>query len=125
MSYGMSRLGRVSYRESSRSPFLATSMEESSGSHSEQTAREIDEEVRRVIDEGIERVRHILEQRYAALVALTKKLIEVESVDAEVLQRIVEENSPGPLVVPGTSSKLMTPRAITNDVGDAGAEKVI
>jgi cell division protease FtsH len=103
MQYGMSRLGRVNYRESRSSAFLAGSMsEDHSRQFSEKTAREIDEEVKRILDESIEKVRHILEVRRNALEALTQLLIEIESVDAVGLQRIVEENSAGPLVVPGT-----------------------
>jgi cell division protease FtsH len=57
MEYGMSRLGRICYRESSRSAFLATSGgEERSRSFSETTAREIDLEVKRIVDEGIEKL---------------------------------------------------------------------
>jgi cell division protease FtsH len=107
MEFGMSRLGRVNYRESNRSPFLAMAAGEESTRHcSEQTMREIDQEVRRFIDEAIEKVRHILDMRRASLEALTKRLMEVESIDAEELKRIVEENSPGPLVVPGTDAPL-------------------
>jgi cell division protease FtsH len=105
MEFGMSRLGRVNYRQSNRSPFLAAaSGDESVHTCSETTLREIDQEVRRFIDEAIEKVRHILETRRASLEALTKKLIEVESIDADELKRIVEENSPTPLVVPGTEA---------------------
>lgn len=104
MQYGMSRLGRVNYRDSNRSPFLSGALQENQGNVvSEKTAREIDDEVKRIIDESIERVRHILEVRREALCALTDRLIEVESVDAEELRSIIDENSPGPLVVPGTS----------------------
>jgi cell division protease FtsH len=124
MEYGMSRLGRVAYRESNRNVFLATSMDEKHSSHSEQTAREIDQEVRRIIDESIEKVRHILEQRYPSLIALTKRLIEIESVDSEELKRIVDEASPGPLVVPGTSSNpINQPR--TTDPGDSTIERAM
>jgi cell division protease FtsH len=43
MEYGMSRLGRVNYRESNRSAFLISSgNDETVRSHSERTAREID-----------------------------------------------------------------------------------
>jgi cell division protease FtsH len=105
MEFGMSRLGRVNYRESGRSPFLPAG-EELIRPCSEQTLREIDQEVRRIIDEAIEKVRHILETRRAALEALTRRLMEVESVDAEELKRILDENSPGPLVVPGTDVPL-------------------
>ena len=104
MEYGMSRLGRVNYRDSQRSPFLASAMgDEGLRSHSERTAREIDEEVKRIIDESLEKVRHILEGRRDALLAMTDRLIEVESIDAAELKRIIEENSSGPVVVPGTA----------------------
>ncbi|ADB18226.1 ATP-dependent metalloprotease FtsH [Pirellula staleyi DSM 6068] len=104
MEFGMSRLGRVNYRESNRSAFLASggSGEERVRSVSEQTLREIDQEVRRIIDESIEKVRHILDVRRGALVSLTNRLMEVESVDSDELKRIIDETSPGPLVVPGT-----------------------
>ena len=59
--------------------------------------------VRRIIEQGIERVRHILEVRQPALEALTERLIEVESVDSVELKTIIDENSPGPLVMPATS----------------------
>jgi cell division protease FtsH len=107
MEFGMSRMGRVNYRQSNRSPFLAmASGEESSHTCSETTLREIDQEVRRFIDEAIEKVRHILEMRRASLEALTRRLMDVESVDADELKRIVEANSPTPLVVPGTEVPL-------------------
>ncbi|MCH5373872.1 MAG: ATP-dependent zinc metalloprotease FtsH, partial [Planctomycetes bacterium] len=104
MDYGMSRLGRVNYRESGRSIFLAPASDERVRSHSEKTAREIDEEIRRIIDEAIEKVRHILETRRNALEAMTRRLIDVESIDSHELVEIVEENSPGPRIVPGTQA---------------------
>jgi cell division protease FtsH len=100
--YGMSRLGRVNYKDSNRSLFLAGEEEATSRKHSDQIAYEIDMEVRRIIDEGLDRVRKILKDRRGALEALTARLIEVESVDATELKRIMDEHSPGPLVVPGT-----------------------
>jgi cell division protease FtsH len=110
MDYGMSRLGRVNFRESSRSPFLATSGEMTrEHGHSEQTAREIDEEVKRIIDESIEKVRHILETRLAALRALSDRLIEKEVVDSDELKRIIDENSPSVSLVPGTGSERKRP----------------
>ena len=116
MDYGMSRLGRVNYRESNRSVFLAGAGDERAKSHSEQTAREIDLEVKRIIDESLEKVRHILETRSAALESLTRRLIDVESVDAVELKRIVEEATPGPQVVPGTSPT-PTPAAVSSKSG--------
>ena len=102
MEYGMSGLGRVNYKDSNRSAFLVSGGEEAVRQVSENTLRHIDEEVRRIIDESIEKVRHILEVRKEALIALTERLIDVESVDGDELKDIVDENSPGPLVVPGT-----------------------
>ena len=69
MDYGMSRLGRVSYRESRRSVFLATQQNDLAGdrSHSEQTAREIDEEIKHILEEAQVKVRHILQTRRPAL----------------------------------------------------------
>lgn len=118
MDFGMSRLGRVTYRETGRSPFLAASgMDERIRTHSEQTAREIDQEVRRIVDEAMEKVRQILEVRREALVALTQRLIQVESMDADELKRIIDECSPGPLVVPGTTP-VATPRTPTLESPD-------
>ncbi len=106
MDYGMSRLGRVNYRESNRSPFLAGSMDmPRERSHSEQTAREIDEEVRRIIDEAITSVRRILESRRPALEALATRLIEQEVIDASELRTIIDQASPSPKIVPGTASE--------------------
>ena len=107
MDYGMSRLGRVNYRESPRSPFLAGSGADLSGgrSHSEQTAREIDEEVRRIVDAAMERVRRILDRRRAALEAVTGRLMECEVIDGDELRSIVEAVTDAPQLVPGTDAE--------------------
>lgn len=105
MQYGMSSLGRINFKENRSSPFLAgSSGGTGSRQFSEKTAQEIDSEVTRIISESIEAVRNTLLVRKQALVALTKRLIEVESVDSNELKRIIDENSPGPLLVPGTDA---------------------
>ena len=111
MDYGMSRLGRVTYRESQRSPFLAGGGAElpQSRSHSEQTAREIDEEVRRIIDAAMDRVRRIMESRRAALEAITRRLIECEVIDGEELRTIIEASLGTPQLVPGTEAERRVP----------------
>ncbi len=121
MEYGMSRMGRINFRDPPRSAFLAGMPESGLRGHSEQTAREIDEEVRRIIDEAIERVRHVLGTRRPALEAMTRRLIDVESIGADELKRIVEESSPGPLVVPGTSESRHRPGG--SDVGEGPTSK--
>ena len=130
MDYGMSRLGRVTYRESQRSPFLAGGGAElpQSRSHSEQTAREIDEEVRRIIDAAMDRVRRIMESRRAALEAITRRLIECEVIDGEELRTIIEASLGTPQLVPGTEAErrlppplgATTPRTASVDVSEPG-----
>jgi len=107
MDYGMSRMGRVTYREHPRSPFLAGSGVDLSASrtHSEETAREIDQEVSRIMDAAIERVRRILQGRRAALEAVTRRLIESEVIDGAELREIVEAAMESPQIVPGTDGE--------------------
>ena len=122
MDYGMSRLGRVTYRESPRSPFLAAAGVDlhRARSHSEQTAREIDEEVRRIIDTAMERVRRIIESRRVALEAITKRLIECEVINGEELRTIIEASLGAPQLVPGTEAERRTPRTLPGDASELG-----
>ena len=104
MRYGMSSLGRVNFQKDRSSPFLAGSSNSVGGQlYSEVTAREIDQEVSRIIDEAVEKVRDTLKVRKQALVAITDRLIDVESIDSDELKELMDENSPGPLLVPGTN----------------------
>jgi cell division protease FtsH len=102
MDFGMSRLGRVNYRDSNRSPFLIGADSGRMQHHSEQTAREIDEEVKRIIDEGLRLTRQILESRRDALVAVSDALMKQEVIDSTELKRLIEDNSSIPMIVPGT-----------------------
>jgi cell division protease FtsH len=105
MDFGMSKLGRINFRDSNRNPFLVSALEmPRSQHHSEQTAREIDQEVKRILDEGLNRTRHILESRRAALEAVSQELIKQEVIDSAELKRLIEVNSPSPMIVPGTDS---------------------
>ncbi|MEZ6118999.1 MAG: ATP-dependent zinc metalloprotease FtsH [Pirellulaceae bacterium] len=104
MDYGMSELGRVCFRDSNRSAFLASGGEERFNGFSEETAQRIDRAVHRIVADSLEKVRSILMTRMTALTALAELLMEIESVDSDQLKRIVEDNSPGPLVVPGTEN---------------------
>ncbi|MBX3444497.1 MAG: ATP-dependent zinc metalloprotease FtsH [Planctomyces sp.] len=104
MEFGMSpRLGRVNYRESKRSPFLAGS--NSGGAdymHSESTLREIDLEVKRIVDECMETARDILRRRRAVLEHMTRELMEVEVMDSDQLHRILDSHKTSPQLKPGT-----------------------
>ncbi|MEX0670971.1 MAG: ATP-dependent zinc metalloprotease FtsH [Pirellulales bacterium] len=123
MDYGMSGLGRVTYRESPRSPFLAAAGAElpAARSHSEQTAREIDEEVRRIIDAAMDKVRRIIETRRAALEAVTQRLMECEVIGGIELKEIVEASTGAPQIVPGTDTDRRPARPTAADGSDAAA----
>jgi cell division protease FtsH len=115
MEYGMSRMGKINYREGNRSPFLATGASDAFGrEYSEQTAREIDQEVKRLIDEAMQRARAILTERRAALEALTVRLIEVEVIESVELKRIIDSTIGGPRVVPGTAPSTNAAPTTTN-----------
>ncbi len=103
MEFGMSRLGRVNFRESGRTPFLGGGGGEGLvRDYSEQTAREIDEEVKRIIDNMLSKARDILVERRNALESVTKRLLEIEVMDADELQHLIDDTLPGPRVKPGT-----------------------
>ncbi|WP_435015730.1 ATP-dependent zinc metalloprotease FtsH [Tundrisphaera sp. TA3] len=90
--FGMSpRLGRVSYQNEGRSPFLPGGGA-NSDSWSQRTAREIDLEVRRVLDEAYAMTRAILGRRRLALEDLTTLLIEQETIDAQELQAVLDRH---------------------------------
>jgi cell division protease FtsH len=104
MDYGMSRMGKVNFRESRRSAFLLGGDDVArERAHSEQTSREIDQEIARIVDESLQRVHGILQSRRKALVALAERLVEKETVDTDELREVVEANSPSALLVPGTA----------------------
>jgi len=114
MDFGMSRLGRVNYRERSQTDFLGGPPEIArERHHSEQTAREIDQEIRRIVDDSLKKVRHVLETRRDALEALAKRLIGKEVIDTAELKEIVETSSPSPMIVPGTGDSSKRPAAAT------------
>ena len=102
MQYGMSSLGRINFKAERGSAFIAGAGNTTTVSYSEKTAEEIDSEIKRIVDDAVTAVRKTLMERKQALIALTERLIEIESVDADQLREIIDENLPGPLLVPGT-----------------------
>ncbi len=119
MDYGMSRLGRIKFREGGRGMFLAGSEMPAPRYYSEQTAREIDQEVKRITDEQLDRTRSILESRRSALDAIANALIDREVIDGEELREIVEEANPSPRLVPGTDSERKSPSPQTPSIKPA------
>jgi cell division protease FtsH len=124
MEFGMSRLGRVNYRESGHSPFLGGRGGDAYGrDHSEQTAREIDEEVRRIIDEMTQRARQILLERRNALENITQRLLEIEVMDSAELLRIIDQSLSGPRVKPGTVISASVRKADDDDDHPSASEE--
>ena len=103
MDYGMSRLGRVTYRERTTGFLGADGPVQQL--HSEETAREIDQEVKRIIDGALDETRRILAARREALEAITAALLEHEVIDDKQLAELIEKSSPEPRIVPGTDSE--------------------
>ena len=121
MDYGMSRLGRINFRRSSRSPFLAGGGGEGyQMMHSDEMAKLIDKEVTRIIEDELVQTREILEQRREVLEAVTQRLLEVESINNEELNQLIEENSRGPWLVPGTVNEKPRAQIRTTDQDGAG-----
>lgn len=103
--WGMSeKIGKIHYSESRSSPFLGVRTAEEPA-HSEETIREIDLEVKRIIDSAYEQTLEIMRSRRQALEQMTRELIEVETMDADHLKRILDEHHPGAQLVPGTHPK--------------------
>jgi cell division protease FtsH len=124
MDFGMSRLGRVNFRESTRSPFIYSGSDYGRVQHhSEETAREIDQEVKRILDENLERVRSILGERRQSLEAVTGALMEHETIDSEQLKRIMEQTSPGARIVPGTEAEPKRPNIRSSMAEDPAKDK--
>ncbi len=99
--FGMSRLGRVNYKEQGGPNFLGGA-QGGRGDFSEQTAREIDLEVRKIIEDATEEVRGILASRRDALEALAQRLMEKEVIDGAELRQLLEQHHAGLKLVPGT-----------------------
>jgi cell division protease FtsH len=113
--FGMSRLGRVYFRDEPAPAYLAgPPWGESGGDYSEHTAREIDMEVRKIIDDATEEVRSILKTRRPALEALAKLLFEKEVIDGAELRKLLDENDPGPKLVPASAAVESMPHLSAN-----------
>jgi cell division protease FtsH len=103
--FGMSRLGKVYFREQPPPAFLTgPAWSDGDGDYSEQTAREIDMEVRKIIDDATEEVRCIVQARRKALEVVAKLLVEKEVIDGAELRKVLDENDPGPKLVPASAA---------------------
>ena len=93
MDYGMSRLGRINFRRSSRSPFLAGGGGDGyQMMHSEEMAKLIDKEVARIIEDELIHTREILEQRERFSKRSRSDCWKSNRSNSE-LMRLIEENT--------------------------------
>jgi cell division protease FtsH len=92
--WGMSdRVGPVTMGENNELVFLGRDLGERRN-YSEQMAALIDEEVRRMVEEAREVARKIITERRASLGNLAEKLISVETVEGDELDRMLEPAEP-------------------------------
>ncbi|MDR1141052.1 MAG: ATP-dependent zinc metalloprotease FtsH, partial [Planctomycetaceae bacterium] len=80
MDFGMSRLGRITFRDNPRSSFLGDGFP-AARQHSEKTAWEIDQEIRSIIDSLFEKTRELLHNKRNILERLTERLLEKEIIE--------------------------------------------
>ena len=91
--YGMSeKLGPMTFGEKEELVFLGREIGEQRN-YSEDVARAIDEEVQNFVNEAHHRARQILMAKRAALDAIARWLIEVESIDSKELNDIIARNT--------------------------------
>ena len=91
MDFGMSRLGRVTFRENSRSGYLGDIPGlPPSRLHSEKTAWEIDQEIRSIVDSFFEQTRELLLAKKNILERLTERLLEKEVIESDELKEVIE-----------------------------------
>jgi cell division protease FtsH len=102
--YGMSdALGPMVYAENEGEVFLGRSITKTTNV-SEETMRKVDGEIRRIIDEQYGVARKILESNRDKVEAMTKALLEWETLDAEQIEDICQGRAPRPPKQPSTGN---------------------
>ena len=99
--WGMSdSLGTMVYGEEEGEVFLGRSVT-THKSVSEATMQKVDAEIRRIVDEQYGRARKIIEDNRDKIEAMTKALLEWETIDAEQIDDIMAGRTPRPPKPPG------------------------
>ncbi|WP_432721651.1 ATP-dependent zinc metalloprotease FtsH [Jeongeupia wiesaeckerbachi] len=94
--YGMSdRLGPMVYGENEGEVFLGRSVT-THKNLSETTMQQVDGEIRRIIDEQYKLARRLLDENRDKVEAMTKALLEWETIDAEQINDIMDGREPRP-----------------------------
>jgi cell division protease FtsH len=93
--YGMSELGVMVYGENEGEVFLGRSVTQHKNV-SEATMQKVDMEIRRIIDQQYDLARRLLEENRDKVEAMTKALMELETIDAEQINDILAGKPPRP-----------------------------
>ncbi len=93
--YGMSDLGVMVYGENEGEVFLGRSVTQHKNV-SEATMQKVDAEIRRIIDEQYALARKLLEENRDKVEAMTKALLEWETIDADQIDDIMAGKLPRP-----------------------------
>jgi cell division protease FtsH len=94
--YGMSdELGTMVYAENEGEVFLGRSVTRQTNV-SEETMRKVDAEIRRIIDEQYTLARKLIEENREKVEAMTKALLEFETIDADQIKDIMSGFPPRP-----------------------------
>jgi cell division protease FtsH len=106
-------LGPMVYAENEGEVFLGRSVT-THKNMSETTMQKVDAEIRRIIDEQYALARRLLEENRDKVEAMTKALLEWETLDAEQINDIMEGKEPRP---PKPSQIATKPSADSNSPG--------
>ena len=106
--YGMSDLGVMVYGENDGEVFLGRSVTQHKNV-SEATMQKVDAEIRRIIDEQYALARKLLEDNRDKVEAMTKALLEWETIDAEQIDDIMEGKPPRPPKPSQSKSRVSPP----------------
>jgi len=94
--YGMSEtLGPMVYAENEGEVFLGRSITKTTNM-SEETMRKVDSEIRKIIDDQYAVARKLIEENRDKIEAMTKALLEWETIDAEQIEDIIAGRAPRP-----------------------------
>ena len=93
MNYGMSSsLGLPTYGDQGSNPFVGRDYGFGGGrDYSEEAAKAIDDEVRDILDRNYKRAKQIIEDNRHKMVALANALMEVETMDRQVFEKLMNE----------------------------------
>ena len=90
MDFGMSRLGRINFRETStHNMYLGEAGFIGGRMHSEKTAWEIDQEIKTILENLYEKTKQLLVDKREILTKLSDTLLEKEVLDTDELTKII------------------------------------